>query len=125
MTSENEALELLRMAGVFFYNDPAELGENSHQGLLQTINLNDTWCWAAADGEYVPDADLPEVARLFLAYGWCGILYWASEKNDQLASKFHDVNRFIEFVRQEEAIRKDVPSDSTRAYHRCQYVIGA
>ena len=114
-----EARKLLEAADVFFGADPDEPPE-----LAQTLNMNDTWGWACADGEYVPDEELPEVARLFWAYGHCGLLYWVSERNDQRRSEFHDINRAIEFVRYEEHIRKTIPNDTKRAYtYRC-YVIG-
>jgi len=125
MFSQNKARELLRAAVVFFYDDPSHLDEDESPDLLQTINLSDTWAWACADGEHVPDDELPEVARLFSSYGWCGILYWASERNEQQKSEFCDINRFIEFVRNEEAIRKEEPKDSKRAYAKRQYTIGA
>jgi hypothetical protein len=67
---------------------------------------------------------LPEVARLFWNYGWCGILYWMSERHDQMKSEFHDINRFVEFVRREEDIRKEVPDSSERAYVKREYVLG-
>jgi hypothetical protein len=91
---------LLRMSGFLFEEDDEE-----NPKLKQTINLNDTWSWACADGEYVPDEELSEVANLFLSYGYCGILYWVSEKRNQCKSEFHDINRLIEFVRSEERIR--------------------
>ena len=121
---ENKAREFLKNAGVFFYDDPSELNEGDSVVLLQTINTSDTWAWACADGEYVPDEELPEVARLYHWYGWCGILYWASERNKQMSSEFRDVNRFIEFVRNEEGIRKEVPDDSKRAYAKREYTLG-
>ena len=123
--AENEARQFLRSAGVFFYDDPSELDEDDNPKLLQTINFNDTWAWACAGGEYVPDAELQEVSRLFYCYGYCGILYWASELRDQLTSEFHDINRFIEFVRKEESIRKAEPDEVKRAYARHAYEIGA
>ena len=58
------------------------------------------------DFEYVSDEELPKVANLFWNYGWCGILYWASKKNNGMKSEFFDNNRFIEFVENEEKIMK-------------------
>lgn len=124
----NPAIErartLLRIAGVFFYDSPSELDEGENIELLQTINMNDVWAWACADGEYVEGADLPELSRLFGQYGWCGILYWVSEKRGQMASEFADNNRFIEFVRNEEAIRTEIPSSTKRAYAKRTYTVG-
>ena len=124
MTDIEQARQILRTAGVFFCDDPSELGDDQDPKVLQTLNLNDTWAWACADGEYVLDEDLPEVARLFFAYGWCGILYWVSERNQQCQSEFCDTNRFVEFVRNEEAIIREEPDDTKRAYLKKQYTIG-
>ena len=115
----NEARNFLKAAGVFF-----EADEDEDPKWDQTINLNDTWMWACAAAEYVSDEELPEVARLFWHYGWCGILYWASEKNDHCQTEFSDNNRFIEFVRKEEVIRAEEPSSTKRAYMKRRYEIG-
>jgi hypothetical protein len=82
------------------------------------------WCWACADSEYVPDEKLPEVGQLFMDYGWCGILYWGSEQYGGMKSEFYDINRFIEFVRQEEKIKKKISSSTKRAYKKISYRIG-
>lgn len=120
--SIQEAREFLTKADVFFYCDLED--EYSQEKYKQTINLNDVWCWACADAEYVPDDELPEVARLFWWYGWCGILYWVSERNNKMKSEFHDINRFIQFVREEELIKKEIPDSSKRAYTVKQYTVG-
>lgn len=117
MFSTDKARELLEKADVFFGPDDDE------PEFAQMINFNDTWSWASADGEYVTDAELIIVAELFWRYGWCGILYWAAEKN-QCRSEFLDNNRFIDFVRQEEAIRREVPDSNKRAYHKAKYTLG-
>lgn len=119
MTAD-EARELLGRAGLFYgdYDDDDESPK-----MKQTLNMNDTWFWATAFGEEVTDDELPEVARLFRLYGWCGVLYWVSEKNDQMRAEFEDVNRFVDFVRAEEAIAKEIPSSSKRAYHKASYTL--
>ena len=99
----------LRTAGLFFYDHESELEPGDDRKMLQTINMNDVWNWACADGEYVPDDQLTEVSRLFFHYGWCGVLYWVSELRSQCQSEFTDVNRKIEFVRNEERLRADAP----------------
>lgn len=111
--------ELLEKAEVFFDFNP------EHDMDPQTLNMNDVWGWACADGEHVPDEDLPRVAELFRRYGKCGILYWVSERNGRYRSEFHDINRFIDFVREEEAIRTEIPDDSQRAYAKRQYMVGS
>lgn len=118
MYSIDEARDLLTKAGVFCSPDDED------PEFAQTLNMNDTWAWACADGEFVPDAELPRVAELFYRYGNCGLLYWVSERNNKMRSEFHDINRFIDFVRQEEAIREEVPDSSTRAYLKRGYLIG-
>ena len=115
-----EARELLIAADVFFGET-----EDEDSKFAQMLDMNDTWSWASADGEYVPDEDLPEVARLFSKYGWCGLLYWTSERRDQMRSEFADVNRFVEFVRAEEAICREECNDSKRAYLKREYMLGA
>jgi hypothetical protein len=89
-----------------------------------SINMNDTWSWASSWAEPVPTDDVREVARLYRRYGFAGLLYWASEKNDKMRSEFHDINRQIEFVRKEEEIRTSFPSSNERAYKKVMYTIG-
>lgn len=123
MFNIESARKLLNDAGVFFSYDPED--EDTNQKMAQTLNLNDVWCWACADGEYVTDEELPRVAELFFRYGWAGILYWVSERSEGKPSEFHDNNRFIEFVRQEEQLRKDVPDFNERAYKKIRYTLGS
>jgi len=123
MFTTESARALLTTADVFFDGDGDDEDEDDVQ-LRQTLNLNDTWAWACADGEYVPDEELPRVAELFWRYGNCGLLYWVSERNNGLRSEFADINRFIEFVRHEESIRSEVPDSTARAYEQRQYVVG-
>jgi hypothetical protein len=114
-----EARKLLEAANVFFGDF-----EDGDDKLKQTINMNDVWGWAVADGQYVKDEELPEVANMFSRYGWCGILYWASKKRGNQKSEFHDVNRFIQFVEKEEEIKMRFPNPSDRAYKKEDYHIG-
>lgn len=116
MYSIDEARDLLTKAGVFFRPDDEE-------DSAQMLNMNDVWAWACADGEVVPDDELPRVAKLFYRYGYCGLLYWVSERNNCLRSEFHDINRFIDFVVMEEGIRAEVPDSSTRAYTKLEYML--
>lgn len=111
-----EAKELLSVSGLFFSEDDGLPGF--------WINLNDTFGWACADGEQVDGSDLIEVARLFRDYGWCGLLYWVSKKREGLKSEFADNNRFIQFVKEEERIKREVPESTKRAYHKVVYTIG-
>lgn len=107
---------LLKEAGVFFNRDEAGEAE---------LNLNDVWGWAVADGEVVPEDKVEELGWLFWCYGWCGILYWVSERRGGLRSEFHDVNRMIDFVRHEEKLLAEVPRESERAYKKIVYTLGA
>ena len=91
----------------------------------QILNMNDVWGWAISWGEHVPNDELPVVADLVRRYGMCGALYWVSERHDHLRSEFEDINRFVEFVRHEEAIRTEVSGSSARAYAKRSYTIGA
>lgn len=88
------------------------------------INLNDVFGWGCSDTEQVKDDELIPVANLFRQYGWCGLLYWVSQKRGGCQSEFKDINRFINFVRNEEEIIQQVPSDSKRAYLKTSYTLG-
>lgn len=112
----DEHLALIRASGILFDDDEDTAGR-----LL--INLNDVFGWACADAEEIPQDKIAEVADLFGRYGWAGVLFWVSERRGY-GSEFHDVNRFIEFVRREEQLRKDVPSSSKRAYTKLTYTLG-
>ena len=113
------AIELLESAELFFGTD------DDCPAMAQTLNMSDTWAWGCSDGEYVPDEELPRVAELFERYGFCGVLYWVSERNNKIRSEFADINRFIEFARNEESIRAEIPDSSTRAYAQLVYTIGS
>jgi len=128
MTPEN-ALSLLKDAKIFFTDNPTT-DEDNPEGCYE-INFNDTWAWACSDGEYVPHEDIPELAELFRDYGWCGVLYWSARRNSGAEfkigdrhSEFADVNRFIDFVAQEEKLREEIPSDNKRAFHKLTYTLG-
>jgi hypothetical protein len=88
------------------------------------LNMNDTWGWATAWGEDVPDDKIEELANLIWWYGNAGTLYWVSEQHGQMRSEFHDINRFVDFVRNEERLKKEVPNSSQRAYKKLTYTLG-
>lgn len=113
------ARNFLNYANVFFMCD-----EDDDPKMKQTLNMNDVWAWACAEGQYVPDEKLVEVADLFWMYGWSGILYWVSKENNGLRSEFYDNNRFIDFVTHEEQLRIDIPDMDKRAYKKIKYTIG-
>lgn len=116
----DEALSLLTAAEVFFEPD-----EDDDPKLARMLNLNDAFFWACSDGEYVSDEDAPRVAELFFRYGRCGVWYWVVvEKRDGSTAEFMDVNRAIEFVRNEEAFRVEFPDSTKRAYTPLTYMIG-
>ena len=121
MFSVDEARELLTRAEIFFGCDEPD----DDPKYAQTINLNDAHFWACSDCEYVEDSELPRLAELFFRYGNCGVNYWVIvEKREMSSVEFNDVNRQVEFVRNEEEIRKSEPSSSKRAYLKKQYTIG-
>lgn len=129
------ARDILERAVVFYHThkdveeaqrageSPEEIIEMQHS--LQTLNMNDTWAWALGYGVKVADEELPELARLFIAYGYCGILYWVAEKDGWKRSEFEDITRFVQFVREEEKIRKEVPQSNARAYAKRGYILGS
>lgn len=119
MNKIEEARQLLTQAGLFFddYGD-------YDPSLKNCLNLNDAFYWACSDGEFVPDEEMLELQRLFLNYGFCGVYYWVFKRRGLDAVEFADVNRFVQFVREEEAIRAECPSASQRAYLRRSYTVG-
>jgi hypothetical protein len=91
-----------------------------------SLNMNDTWAWACSDIPEVPADQIAEAARLFRAYGFAGLMYWYTLQPDgPKRSEFHDNNRAIEFVRNEERIRRETPESSKRAYRKVTYTLGA
>ncbi len=112
---------LLKAADLFYPDDPEE---PEFAGKL-ILNMNDVWGWATGWGEEVPADQVHELARLFRDYGWPGVLYWMSGRHDNMRSEFEDINRFVDFVRNEEKIRADVPNSSKRAYVKAVYTLGA
>lgn len=124
MFSLDEARKLLDAAGVFFDTSRNDDDEDWDEVPEQTLNLSDTFFWACADAEPVSDEEIPRVAELFYRYGVCGIYHWVAEKRGMKKVEFADVNRFIQFARNEEAIRNEEPSSSSRAYLKKSYVIG-
>ena len=119
MFSQEQAQALLDAAGVFHDYEPGWSWPPPN-----SINLNDALYWACADAEPVPDECLVEVATLFYRYGWSGILYWVLKRRGETRCAFADVNRAVQFVREEEAIRAEVLSDTQRAYLRRTYTLG-
>lgn len=89
-----------------------------------SLNMNDTWAWALSWCPKVPKEQIEEVATLFKKYGFAGLLYWNSKQNEDMRSEFHDINRYIDFVANEERITKEVPDYNKRAYHKASYTIG-
>lgn len=116
MNKIEESKELLRASGALYPED------EDTQGVV--LNMNDVWAWAMSHGEPVSDDEVVEVARLFRLYGDCGLFYWVSEKHEGMRSEFKDINRFVEFVRNEEKLRKEVPESSKRAYQNLTYTLG-
>jgi hypothetical protein len=117
MTKES-VLALLKTLDVVFDADEIE-------HYVQTLNMNDVWGWGVSWCEYIPDDELPRVGYLLSNYGWCGALYWTSERHNQMRSEFEDINRFVEFVRQEERVKMEWPDSSQRAYKKHSYNLGA
>lgn len=113
--------KLLSAAGLFFYG----IGECEDPEDECVLNMNDTWAWACAFGQKVEDNDMPEVCRLFINYGFCGVLYWVSEKNDGMQSEFSHINRMVQFVRNEERIMHLSDGATNYAFSKAQYLISA
>lgn len=88
------------------------------------LNMSDTWGWATAWAEPVPEDELPRVAELFERYGHCGLYYWVTTKHLGLRSEFHDINRMVDFVAAEEKVIAEEPDSNKRAYKKVSYSIG-
>ena len=114
-TTESAA-QFLAATGLFF-DDDDDMGP-------YCLNLNDTFAWACADAERVAVEDLPRLADLVWQYGYGGMLYWVSEQRGGMMPEFRDSRRMVEFVRNEERIRAELPDSSLRALSRRSYTIG-
>jgi len=119
MFTIEDARKLLNAADVFYDAD-----DEDDENIKQTLNMNDTWGWAMAMGEYVPDEKLPEVALLFWQYGFAGLLYWVSEQNGGMRSEFPAYNRHLDFVKNEQKMRKKFTESSKWAYAKTRYKLG-
>ena len=108
------------MTGNFF----EDWDSDDEEKYIQSLNMNDTWGWACAWSQPVTDNELIEVASLFISYGYPGVLYWVSKKNDNMRSEFEDINRFVDFVANEERIKEEKPNYNDRAYYKSQYTLG-
>ncbi len=113
-------IALLKAADLFYPADP----EDGPQEDQYVLNMNDVWGWACSWGEEVPKDKIPELAGLYRLYGWPGVLYWVSCRHGNMHSEFRDNNRFIDFVANEENLRKEVPDANNRAYKRVRYTLG-
>lgn len=126
MTEEQKqqaSFAFLETTGIFYGPDPEDEDRFPWE---RTINLNDTWNWGCADCYEVPMEKMPELHRLYNAYGWCGVLYFVSENSEshKVEPEFHHYRRMIEFVHNEESIRKKHDNQSAYAYDKQTYVIG-
>lgn len=119
-----ESAKAFLNAADVFYDIDEDDSEESGPEYQNVLNMNDVWAWALAWGEKVPDDKLVEVAELFWYYGWSGLLYWMSCRHENMRSEFHDNNRAIEFVRNEERIKAAYPDSNARAYHKEAYTVG-
>ena len=122
--TQEEALELLKQAKVFYDNEP-----KSHDGIAYYfLNMNDTFAWALAYGASVAEDQLETVAELFWHYGQAGLNYWCTihpeEDERMIKSEFEDIQRSIDFVKYEEELRLGGKSSDERAYCKLVYTLG-
>jgi len=122
ISSVEGAKKMLMASGLFFEAEDFEEDPETWDKFI--LNMNDAWAWASPDCEEVKEDELPELARLFSTYGWCGVLYFVSQRNDDMRSEFLDNNRFIDFVKHEEVLLKAEPNSSKRAYAKVSYSLG-
>lgn len=89
-----------------------------------SIMMSDVWGWACADGFTLTDANIERVAELYNRYGFPGLLYYQTEADPRYkSSEFTDNNRFLQFVQNEERIRKEQPDYNKRGYYKAAYAI--
>lgn len=115
MTFE-ESWALIKACPLYYERDPEENQEGRH-----FILMNDVWGWAWADEFEINDENICEVAKLYDSYGFCGLLYYQSK--ERKSSEFTDNNRIIQFVQNEERIKKEEPNHNKRAYYKASYII--
>ena len=72
----------------------------------EDLNMNDVWGWAFARCPIVPESEVEEVCRLFKRYGRAGLLYWHAQQEGDMRSELRDNSRVIDFVENEERMRK-------------------
>lgn len=114
--NDEDIVKVLRTAGVLFDEDD-EMGDGFW------LNMNDVFGWGIADTEQVPADKLKEVWALFLAYGMAGLYYWVSEQRQQCQSEFSDINREIQFVREEMKIALNNQNAFRKPYVKAKYII--
>jgi hypothetical protein len=97
--------------------------DNEETPKYRCITMNDVWGWACSDGIDLTDDNVVRIAELYNRYGFGGFLYYQVEIGEWSGSEFTDNNRFIQFVAQEETVRRLVPDSNKRAYHKTEYTI--
>lgn len=98
----------------------------SHEeGWPPMISMGDVWAWASADAITVTDDNVKQIAKLYSKYGFCGLVYYQCKVlGEWESSEFVDINRYIEFVDNEERICQEVPDYNARGYAKRTYIIG-
>lgn len=117
---QKAAFDRLKTTGIFYESD-----EDEDEKFERIINMNDVWGWACADSHEVPMDQMVELLRLYNDYGWCGVLYFVSEREGGRVSEFHHYNRMIEFVKKEEVIRSKHKRYNAYAYDKQSYTVGS
>ena len=70
------------------------------------LNMNDTFAFACADCEEVPDDKIAEVASLYSRFGYCGLVYWVSKQRNWEMPYAPDGPSFAESKKEIKRIRK-------------------
>lgn len=91
--------------------------------LLRSLLMSDVFGWALGMAEVIPADQLDEVARLFKEYGFCGLVYWVSQRNGEMRSEFPAMNRKIDYVAHEEAARLAAKDTTDWAYKKVSYLV--
>lgn len=110
-----EAWKLLQACPDYYHD--------AEEGPSKLINMGDVWAWAYAGCIVLTDENVVRVAELYNRYGFPGLLYYQIEADGYTKSEFTDNNRMIQFVTNEERIRKECPDYNKRAYFKAEYKI--
>jgi hypothetical protein len=81
--------------------------------------MNDTFAYACADCEEVPDDKINEVAKLFRLYGGAGLDYWVSEQRGYDPG----IEKYAKEVKRIRKLEKKKPSKGEKMKKKIIFVL--